>query len=307
MFRSKYSKAALGVVCYVAAVSPGWGQDHTVSVGFSQRIDSLDWSIGIEGTGPNVLSELTWRNVKAHQLDMRYEYVMDNWLYARADIGLGQITDGKVQDSDYFDDNRTIEFSRSISDADKGNFRDYSAAVGIPFVVLQKRLAPKMRITPEFGISKHIQELRMRNGNQVYPAYGPFPGLNSTYEAEWTGYWWGVDFFIDSGPDLTINIGLQMHTKSYEAEANWNLRETFAHPKSFAHKADHASGTTMIVGYTYRISKRWRYSLQMENYDWQTDAGTDTVYFADGTTVSTRLNQVNWHSRRLQLMGKYLF
>jgi hypothetical protein len=78
------------------------------------------------------------------------------------------------------------------------------------------------------------------------------------------------------------------------------------HPRSFEHDAD-ASGWVVSVGAdwfpdllnrrgTTREGGRWYLQARGTWQDWSTDAGTDRVFFSDGTIVDTRLNEVNWSS-----------
>ena len=42
-------------------------------------------------------------------------------------------------------------------------------------------------------------------------------------------------------------------------------------------------------------------NFNFDYQDWSTDEGTDKVFFADGTTAITQLNEVNWTSYALGL------
>ena len=85
------------------------------------RVDSLDWNIASDPSGtltPNILSELTWSDLKI--IDLKVEFVNrggDN-SYARGYFAYGIIMEGDNQDSDYNGDNRTLEFSRSNNSSD---------------------------------------------------------------------------------------------------------------------------------------------------------------------------------------------
>ncbi len=256
------------------------------------RSDDLDWNIAGDsaGSNPNILSELNWSDLKIYQLKAEGKVILD-WFYLRGSMDYGWILDGENQDSDYLGDNRTLEFSRSNNSSDNGNVMDASVGVGFSF-----EPGPGwLRITPLAGYSLHEQNLTMTDGFQTFPAIGPFSGLNSTYDTQWNGPWAGIDFAIEASRRLTLFGSFEYHWADYEAEANWNLRTDFAHPKSFEQIAD-GKGIVISAGGTYAIDRHWLINANFDYLNWSTDAGIDRTFFADGTTLSTRLNEVNWSS-----------
>ena len=270
------------------------------------RADDLDWNIAGDSTGnnPNILSELSWNDLKIYQAKADGRVILD-WFYLRGSIGYGWILDGENQDSDYGADNRTLEWSRSNNSADNGNVMDASVGMGYPF-----EPGPGwLRMTPLLGYSFHEQNLTMTNGEQTLsdssisiPLFGispspvgPISGLNSTYESNWKGPWAGIDLSIEASRSLNLFGSFEYHWANYEAEANWNLRTDFAHPKSFEHIAN-GKGIVVSGGGTYAIDKHWLISANVDYQKWSTDAGTDRTFFSSGATSITRLNEVNWSS-----------
>ena len=89
------------------------------------RIDQLDWNIAGNnaGTNPNILSELTWKDLEIYQVQFKPSVTLGNShrggvrYHLRGMLGWGSIVDGSNQDSDYAGDNRTLEFSRSNNSA----------------------------------------------------------------------------------------------------------------------------------------------------------------------------------------------
>ena len=81
----------------------------------------------------------------------------------------------------------------------------------------------------------------------------------------------------------------------YEAKANWNLRGDLAHPVSFEHEAD-GDGWVLTGGYSWHFTSRWALDLQGKYQEWSTDPGIDRVFGANGSTLTTVLNEVNWNS-----------
>jgi len=201
--------------CVVLAVTEQSG--GSLSLGY--REDSLDWNIGGGSDGPNVLSELEWKNMDIFQLRGELSGSNDEDIYFRGQASYGWVWDGQNRDSDYAGNNRTLEFSRSGNSVDGSRVLDLSAGLG---VMLYAGDARRWRIIPMVGYSWHYQNLRMRNGNQqlsnlanlqvldsdatrVTPL-GPFPGLDSRYDAKWYGPWLGADIFLDLQTGGTVFV-----------------------------------------------------------------------------------------------------
>ncbi len=289
----------------------------TVDAGL--RNDHLDWNIAgtSAGTNPNILSELTWDDVQTYQFRLRggLNLAMEDnpWfgLYLRGQIGYGRIYSGQNQDSDYDGDNRTQEFSRSNNAADQGDVLDLSFGVGPKFSFLNERLA----LIPLVGYSYHAQNLKLMDGFQTIlapghippvPPVGPFAGLDSSYDTEWWGPWLGLELRYSTGERLIFKGLTEYHRADFSAEANWNLRQDFAHPVSFEHGAD-GDGWVHEIGLEFLLRDQWSLSLSGTVQRWQTDAGYDLVFFADGTRQVTRLNRVNWNSTSIQVGLAYDF
>lgn len=269
------------------------------------RKDELDWNIAgnINGTNPNILSELTWEDLESFQLRFKNKTVIPNIFYFRASVSYGWIFDGTVQDSDYLGDYRTFEFSRSNNSADDGDVWDASVGIGYPFRIGGDEI---WTITPLVGYSYHEQNLTLTDGNQTIPPLGSFPGLDSTYETQWKGTWIGLDLHfkareIEVWPQrIEPYFSVEYHWADYDAEADWNLRSDFAHPKSFEHEAD-GDGWVLGMGFDFILNPNFLLNFNYDYQNWTTDDGTDSVFFADGTTAITRLNEVNWTSHAFSL------
>lgn len=277
--------------------------DLTITGTAGYRRDQLDWNIANDITGtttPNILSELTWSNLEIIEHKAGGEFLFNFGLYLEGSLAYGIIYRGDNRDSDYTGDNRTNEFSRSENDSNGDNTFDLKYGVGYTW-----KLGGGFSITPLLGYSYHEQNLRMTNGNQVIPASGTFFGLNSTYQTQWDGLWTGV-LINYKWKITTFKLRGEYHRADYYAEANWNLRTDFAHPKSFDHRAN---GTGDVINFSVAIdlTKHWKLETVYMYQKWQTDPGVDTVYFSDGTIAVTRLNEVNWQSRAFHVGVSYVF
>ena len=267
--------------------------DASLSLGY--RVDSLDWNIDGGSSGPNILSELEWRDMDILQLRAGLSGANREGFYFRGSAAYGWVIDGENQDSDYAGDNRSLEFSRSISEVNGSSVLDVSGGVGFTYLAGE---SDQIQIIPLIGYSFHNQKLRMRNANQVVsdsanfdlydpdpskdvPPLGPFAGLDSSYESEWSGPWLGVDMLLDLQGGSTVFVRMEKHWTNYYAKANWNLRSEFAHPVSFEHEAD-GHGWVLELGWRNPPSRHfWTWGVTASLQSWTTDAGIDRTFFTD--------------------------
>lgn len=280
------------------------------------RVDELDWNMAgyyldedtLELRHVNVLSELTWEDIEIYQGILSLEAIAVSGFTVQGSIGYGKIIEGNNQDSDYKGDNRTQEFSHSNNSADDGHVTDFYVAMGYRFRPGQGRYT----VTPLFGYSEHKQALTMTDGFQTVdtendpPELGPFPGLNSSYEAKWEGMWVGAEMSYRVRDKLALFGRIEYHLADYNAEANWNLRDDFDHPKSFTHDSD-GTGVVFTGGLDYIIDNSLSAAFRANYQTWSTDSGIDRTYFSDGSQGETTLNEVNWSSYAIMFKVIYTF
>lgn len=299
-------------------------KDASLNLNLGYRVDQLDWNIAnnTSGGSPNVLSELTWKDLKIFEmsLDGFLEVGNENFTHlstvVKTHIGYGQSTSGNNRDSDYAGDNRTLEFSRSYADSEAQTL-DLSVALGLKFPLGKSGF----HLTPLFGYSYQRQDLRDTHGNQVIsdqanlsvlypsdvvPPLGPFPGLNSSYDAYWYGPWLGLDTDYVVNDRLKLTGGVEYHLANYSGKADWNLRGDFDHPLSFRQDAT-GSGILATLGVEYGFAAHWSLRLSGNYQVWNTGHGSHRAFLAAGGTESTRLNEVNWESYALQTGVSYRF
>jgi len=273
-----------------------------VSLGFSERKDSLNWNIA--GSTVNILSELEWNQLQIKQIHANATLHLPQHLNLAINIQRGSIHSGENTDSDYDGNNRTLPFSRAKSKGG-GNVNDWSIGVGKEIKVIETA-----SITPSVGWSQHQQNLTMTQGFQIIPDdepyYGAFGGLNNRYDAKWKGLWLGIASQFSLAQQWTLSTDLKYHRVDYAADANWNLRHEFMHPLSFEHQAKGA-GVEATVAVSYPMSTHTKLQFLMQYQKWQTSTGQDNTYFVAGTTSTYVLNQVNWHSQSYGLVLIYGF
>jgi hypothetical protein len=299
-----------------------------LDMGFGYRSDQLDWSIAGDSNGenPNILSELTWDDIEIFQLQAtgwleigELPFLKRNSLVL-ANISFGKILAGDVRDSDYAADDRNLEWSRSVNDADQGMTADLSAAIG-PIFHFNK--IAEISLTPLLGYGFNMQALTMRGGNQALSdadirthyfgidaelphGLGKIAGLDSSYTAYWYGPWLGANVDYQASEKLRMTVGVEYHRAAYFAQADWNLRTTFVHPVSFEHDAS-GTGVVWNIKGLYLLNEKWSWLFSGNLQNWETESGTDRTFFTDGTVGKTRLNQVNWDSYALTTGVQYRF
>ena len=270
------------------------------------RVGDFDWSIaGDPSEGPDVLSELSYNDLQIFQLRVEGDVTLTGRWVARLGVSFGEILNGESRDSDYGGDGRTLEWSRSIAETDGDELIDVVVGLGYEFWPGEKQV---VRVVPLVGVSYSEQNLRSTNGQQTLsdgeiaalfeigvPPLGSFEGLDSTYQTDWLGPWIGVEAELPRGNRWGLSGRAAYHWADYEAEADWNLREDFEHPRSFKHEADGTGIVANAAGY-FKPSGTYRLYLRVDYEDWSTDAGIHQTYFSDGRRPVTRFNGANWES-----------
>ena len=271
--------------------------------GVGQRKGELRWNIASDASGnktPNILSELTFADLSIFEIqggvDIRFNQGMLQNFRIEGNIKSGTNSDGLVTDSDYDGDNRTEEYSRSESSPDGSTTFDGKFIIGY-----EMQWSEHIVITPLVGYRYNRQSLKMKDGEQILDtrpvalSLGPFSSeLNSTYEAEWNSAIFGLDTQYRTRKHQ-LSLRLEFTLSDYYAEANWNLRSDFAHPKSFAHWA-RGTGNNIEFKYQYNVTPLFSLWVSYRLEDWTTNEGDDVVYFSDGEKAGTQLNEVVWES-----------
>ena len=146
----------------------------------THRQDRFTWNkAGPDGV-PNIISELKWENLRIYAVKGVLRHDTDRRTFLEATGSFGWIYSGTNQDSDYDQNDRQDEYSRSYANAGDGRVLDGSLAFGWK---LQEKA--KQQTTLLGGYAINTQSLTMRNLFIVIPAsdYGPYPGANTMYKA----------------------------------------------------------------------------------------------------------------------------
>ncbi len=278
-------------VVETAPAPKAWELALSLETGWRQ--DQFQWTIAgdLSGRDPNILSDLEWSDLEIIPATLTADVTLRDHWRVQLSGSYGWIVDGSNRDSDYFFNNRRGEFSRSSADTD-GRTIDAGFAIGYDIPLA----ASRVKVTPWVGLNYHQQHLNDTNGVQqvdrFYGDLGPFSGLNSTYEAEWYGVTFGLDATVRLSDSTRLLLGARYELAEYEAEADWNLRTDF---DGFNHDAD-GDGWRLTAGFEWDFARAWTLGIHADWWLFQTDAGVDHTRFSDGTSVDTRLNEVEWES-----------
>lgn len=287
-----YFLLLLSTSCYAAA-------PLTTQIGIGYRQDSLNWNIGSPTGQPNVLSELSWKQLR--MVDYRTEMIYNRpgTFYVRAIGDYARIYSGTVRDSDWHGDNRTREFSRSISDAGKGEAFDLSACAGYKRYCIAKGITA----IPVVGYSWHEQHLRMFNGvivlNTESSFLGPFDGLHANYRGKWFGPLFGCDFYSAPCSEWQLYANVQGQYNFYRGSGHWNLRDDIL--DDFTHSAT-GWGFLLRFGVSHEINPCLWAGIEGEYQNHWTEAGWDRIkalHESEEIVVRQPLNRVRWQSGRI--------
>lgn len=112
----KGSSAHLVILSLVTIPAAAAGQ-MLLDVHAGYRNDSLQWSIADPGNAIDILSELSWRKLRMATVGADARYQNSTPFVWLAQLDYGYTTQGRVQDSDYWQSGRQQEFSRSTGSA----------------------------------------------------------------------------------------------------------------------------------------------------------------------------------------------
>ncbi|MCB9991035.1 MAG: hypothetical protein H6867_06610 [Rhodospirillales bacterium] len=319
----------------------------TWSVGTGVRVDNFDWNIASDITGqatPNILSELTWRDITLLEVTGGVVHeepvdlsVINGDLHLEATLTLGMPIAGENQDSDYNEDNRMDEFSRTLADSDGGYAAGISAAVGYKFFLTgdpQKRAqkilrsktprtakgkarrmralqeamnkaTPTVTVMPLIGYAVDQQKYTMTNVNQIIPAIGPVgpTDFDWHYQANWYGPFVGLEGEV-RGQKNMLRLRGQYHDLDFYGEGYWRGRAAFRQDPSYTQEAD-ADGFLFNAEYAYALGDDYALTVDATYMQRSGEDGYDKTFFADNTESIQKFNEVNNESYGMQVGLRY--
>ena len=291
----------IGMILLYSVVAAPAQAATTLEILPTHRQDRFTWHKAELGGVPNILSELKWENLRIYAVKGILRHDTGRRTFLEATGSFGWIYSGINQDSDYDQNDRQGELSRTYANAGDGRVLDGSLAVGWKLTENAKQ-----HTTLLGGYAINTQSLTMRDLFIVIPPAGPYPGCDTKYKAMWSGPWLGLEHSQELDKRTKLKLRLEYHLPHYRGEAHWNLRTDLAHPVTNNHWAD-GRGTVVSLGLDHSLGKNWSLGAAIDYTSYTANRGTDQVNFADGSNVHLPLNKVTWDSWAYRLMAAYRF
>ncbi len=245
-------------------------RDGSSNIGYAYRQDQLHWSIAGPDNTPNVLSELSWKDLKINEVTGYLDAYSCDYFYIKFSGSYGKIFSGENRDSDYWENDREEEFSRSINNAGKGEVFNLSGALGYEL----PNYIDYFHLTLTGGYAWNVQHLWLFDGMQIIPVEEEIEGLNSSYHASWFGPWVGFSCAYDLNCLWDFFGDFEYHFVEYEGRGHWNLRTDFI--SDFSQNST-GHGVLFRLGFRYLVIDNLALTLTGEYSDWHADGGRHKV------------------------------
>ncbi len=148
------------------------------------------------------------------------------------------------------------------------------------------------------GFLHYEDSLTIRNGTQTIPPLGPFGGLDSTYNFFWNAVRVGITRQAPLTKSFSYLGVLSLYPYVvYRGEGYWNLRTTGpnafrAQAPNFVQESSNGYGYDAALELVYDLTEHVALSAGYRYFYLYARDGTDTTYFADGTSSADRLDWV---------------
>ncbi|WP_343563745.1 hypothetical protein [Sphingobacterium sp.] len=255
--------------------------------------NSFSWDIAGNSAGenPNVLSELSWKDIIQIGITTQIGIKFKNKFSVDFAYNFSKTVKGTVSDIDYSEDNKNAITENQKYNSDKGNSKSYNLNFG-------------------YIIHKHWGELDICANaiyeKNIYFLLASEKHLHSSYQPKFIGGGLGITAKVNLNSDFELDVSNIYSLNKYTATADWNLRTDFSHPKSFEHTA-----TTCRIYGQYGISYKWRKQIHIAPFIAYTryvniGNGLDKLYYSNGDISYTRLNNVKAISKEIGIKFIYI-
>jgi opacity protein-like surface antigen len=224
--------------------------------------------------------------------------------------GTGSISGGRGSDTDRFvpAQGSQFEFSKSTSEVTGdvkmwgGNFYFNNRRFGETKAGPWGAVIGLLHYEDNLTIQKGVQTVSVTFDGNSFPSVGPFPAsqvLNSTFDFSWNAFKVGVTNQSAIRKDLLFDGMLALYPLvRYTSEGYWNLRagnnptDFRRQFPNFTQQSTSGYGYEAAVGLSYEVSENVLLSAGYRYFYLYATNGTDTVYFANGTTSESTLDWV---------------
>jgi len=270
-----------------------------IQLGSFTRNEQLQWSIASSDYQPNILSELTWENVRFQGLSLKLVHYFQGWHVSFSGAEATALY-GDVRDSDYLGSNRTNESFRSLSSAKGSRFKEYLAEIAYPLP------AGSHSIIPFLQVSKTDEELYLRDGWLSIPYAQAIANLDSRYNPSYYGLKAGLRGQLELFRDTRLMVSVSRSFINYEATATWNLRTDLAQPTSFEHDSSGNGWQAEVAAITLPF-KAIEISLRGVWEEFEITGGNHLTYYADGTQTTQPIHEITSETQTLFFEVSYRF
>ncbi|MGN6437116.1 MAG: hypothetical protein ACTHMM_11310 [Agriterribacter sp.] len=257
----------------------------------------------VNGQNPNILSELIWKDLKSASYGIRASIVKKRF-NIESSYHLSHPYKGKASDLDYSEDNRTGIFSEQYFASNKGFQKSLSFSVGYNL-----KKSGNIEIIPSLNYLQISQRNYLLNGDEgvkINNQYVYVDGLNSYYSSRWNAVGLGITVRWCLLKKFEFKNALIYHYGIYDGYGRWNLRQEFRQPISYTHKG-RGNIFSAALGLSYGLNKRIGINLQVPAILSKAKNGIDELYYANGNSVKTKLNEVVIKSIALNFGCSYAF
>ena len=252
-----------------------------------------------EISGSSFKSRLDFDETDADIIIVGADIAVTPGFTVRASYGSGDISDGKVTDSDWYLSG--VKFSESRS---KGTGDTSILEFGMSWRLTNPR--NPARFCFYLGYMNYVDDLRITDGVQTLSLLPPpFPqvgdaitGLDSTYEFRWELWKVGLEGNAVKGRWDFAYGAYYLGLNEYRGEAFWNLRTDLrSQPPNFVHDADEGYGLDAFLAVSYVITDRTVITGGYRYFSVKAVNGRDTTFFADNSVAVTPLDEVRAERR----------
>jgi|SRR5690606_7255833 len=233
---------------------------------------SFNWSIAGNNNTPNILSELSWRNIQSYGIRFNMGLQLDDDIKPYLSFAVENTYSGEGTDVDYIEDDRQGTVYNKAFDSSKGHYMKLS---------LSHPIANSGNLL--IGLSSTIQKLNLFH-----------EGIEkkSSYSVMWIGLEGKLLNTVYNRDRLAVSFDNSVRLSRYLAKANWVLREDLKQPVSFKHYTfiGEFESAFKVVFKLYRdIFTGFGGHLTVL----RSLRGDDVLFFANGDVATTQLNRVN--------------
>jgi len=285
----------LRLLCFLALLTFPYSAlaafEATLDTGI--QLDHLKWSTSAPGSGPNILSELTFKSLSPMgRLTLGWSSE-DRPVWVDLQYGFGKVVDGSVKDEDFELDDRQGLFSRSTHDSNDHNVQTGRFRLGYGQFGNEH-----FSMYPNMGFQWQFARLKIEGGRVEIPDIDvDLSGLNSVYTAQWYAFSIGtvLQYQFQQVPVLITADANFFPYAYYEGQGRWNLRRDFEQDPSFKQDAQGLGGSLEVQA-QWQVRPPWQIGLGWRGQWFDADDGTTKFFLSDGQTAKIPLRSVTHYT-----------